>query len=143
MEIVHVPKVLEFFVPGIPAPQPRPRVYGPGRVATDNKNSKNWKTVIQIIFKQKFDMPYPVFDKGTPLFVHAVFHLPRPKSAKRPLPCVRPDLDNLLKCAQDALDKLAWYDDGQICKTHVEKQYTKSKCNPGMQICVERMEVDD
>lgn len=143
MKIVHAPKVLEFFVPGIPAPQPRPRVFKSGGVATDSKNSKSWKFATQIMFKQKFDSPYPIFEKDIPLFLHVIFHLPKPKSTRRSLPCVRPDLDNLQKCMQDALDKLAWHDDGQICTSLAEKVYARPKCNPGMQIYIERIEPDE
>ena len=35
--------------------------------------------------------------------------------------CQKPDGDNLLKCCKDALNRIAWGDDGQVCDARVRK----------------------
>lgn len=69
-----------------------------------------------------------------PLILEVRFYFPRPlrlqtrKAPDGPIPhTARPDLDNLLKAVQDALNGLAWTDDALICgyrmagKWYVEK----------------------
>lgn len=55
-----------------------------------------------------------------PLRVTMLFELPRPRRAK-PVPCGRPDVSNLAKAVEDALDGLAWRDDAQIMTLSASK----------------------
>ena len=41
------------------------------------------------------------------------------------LPCKKPDADNIAKVVCDALNKVAYDDDTQICNLYVCKRYTK------------------
>jgi len=45
--------------------------------------------------------------------------VPRPSSPKT----TRPDLDNVAKAVLDALNGVAYFDDGQVCELHVTKRH--------------------
>lgn len=75
-------------------------------------------------------------DDALSVFVH--FVLRRPPSVKaRPYPSVKPDLDNYAKAALDALNGVAWCDDGQITSLHLQKHYAKPGEGPSIEIIVE------
>jgi len=61
-----------------------------------------------------------------PVSVQLYFRMPRPKSApkSRKLPCVRPDLDHLVRAVGDALSGVVYKDDGQITSFSLEKSYS-------------------
>ena len=63
------------------------------------------------------------WDRSIPLGVQVKAVLARPRGSKRPSPTVRPDADNYLKLALDALTGLAWSDDSQIISAEVVKRY--------------------
>ena len=42
------------------------------------------------------------------------------------LPCKKPDADNIAKVICDALNKVAYGDDTQICSLKVDKRYTRA-----------------
>lgn len=58
-----------------------------------------------------------------PLAIDLFFNLVRPKTVDRPYPSVKPDVDNLIKAVLDALNKVIWKDDCQICVLNVSKTY--------------------
>ncbi len=37
----------------------------------------------------------------------------------------KPDADNIIKIILDGLNKVAFYDDAQVCKLYFEKRYAK------------------
>lgn len=56
--------------------------------------------------------------------LHAIFYLPRPKSAtKRLYPHTKPDLDKLARAIGDALTKLAYVDDSRIVEMRLAKRF--------------------
>lgn len=59
-----------------------------------------------------------------PLEVAVMFHLKKPKSVKRNVPFVKPDLDNLLKGLFDGCNGILWLDDAQIVMIACSKSYT-------------------
>lgn len=64
------------------------------------------------------------FSKAISMMVR--FGIERPASVKphkRPLPCVKPDLDNLIK-SLDSGTGILWKDDNLICKINAEKIYS-------------------
>jgi Holliday junction resolvase RusA-like endonuclease len=54
------------------------------------------------------------------------FYLQRPKTVKRDLPSVKPDLDKLVRSTFDGLTQSGsvWGDDAQVCRLIVAKDYT-------------------
>lgn len=75
---------------------------------------------------------------GSPVKVSITAYYKIPKSASKAkttsmesgdiLPTKRPDLDNIAKCVCDALNKVAYKDDAQVCNLNVEKRYSKEPC---------------
>lgn len=61
------------------------------------------------------------------------FRLPRPKRGKYRHPIDRRDVDNLAKSVLDALNGIAWSDDGQVCILTVRKSYDDE---PGIEITI-------
>lgn len=85
------------------------------------------------------------FDEKAPLRLTAYFYMPIPKSAsKRQQELLlnewhvsKPDVDNIAKSVQDALNSLAFRDDGQIAWLDVRKIY--SDC-PRVEVIIEQLE---
>lgn len=68
----------------------------------------------------------------------------RPKSCKgRPFPTVKPDFDNLAKMVCDALNKVMFRDDCQICDAHIYKRYAAENEMPSTKVIIEDMTVKD
>lgn len=69
--------------------------------------------------------------------VSIVFFLPRPKTVKRNLPSVKPDLDKLVRSTFDGLTQsgAVWLDDAQACHLTVSKTYAEDE-TPGALITV-------
>jgi Holliday junction resolvase RusA-like endonuclease len=74
------------------------------------------------------------FGKDRPLYLSAVFYLPKPKSTKREWPTVRPDLSNFFKSLEDGLqrekkdsDPALMEDDSAICSISCEKRYVNEE----------------
>jgi crossover junction endodeoxyribonuclease RusA len=55
--------------------------------------------------------------------VEATFYLQEPKSARRSLPYVRPDIDKLARAVLDGLTGVAFGDDGQVVRLLCNKHY--------------------
>ena len=122
---------ITFEVDGIPKGQPRPRafsIHGKARVYSAN-TAEAWKSAIALAAK-----PHrPKAPIECPVSVSISHFMPRPKShyGKRGLkenaPTVhasKPDVDNLLKAALDALTSIGyWRDDAQVWHTTVTKIY--------------------
>jgi len=64
-----------------------------------------------------------------PVVLHLLFCLPKPRTVKRDLPHVRPDLDKLVRAVMDGLTGVAYEDDQQVCSLVADKVYT---LNPGV-----------
>ena len=63
------------------------------------------------------------------------FRLPRPKTVRRNLPYVAPDLDKLIRAVLDALTGVAYVDDGQV----VTIKSTKTYGDPGVTITLDTL----
>ena len=96
---------LEFFVPGIAAPQGSKRHVGGGRMVESSKALAPWRDSVHTFARLAADK------QGWPCATTAVvagfrFNIPRPASVsekRRPLPSVKPDLSKLIRAAEDAL----------------------------------------
>ena len=68
------------------------------------------------------------------MYIEAVYEIPKSTSKKKRhmmeagelLPCKKPDADNIAKVICDALNKVAYGDDTQICSLKVDKRYTRA-----------------
>ncbi len=120
-----------FFVPGKPAPQPRPRVAmiaGNSRVYTPN-TAKAWKRTIALVSKQH----RPASPIEGPVSVCLSFYIaPSATHAKVLAKTAESrhtfqrdgDVDNLAKAVLDAMTDCGWWkDDAQVWALTIHKQW--------------------
>jgi Holliday junction resolvase RusA-like endonuclease len=108
--------LIEFTVFGNPRPQGSKTVFR-GRVVDSAKGLKEWRNAIAIeAAKQDWFTDEPVN-----ILIH--FYMPRPKTVKRLLPSVPPDLDKLIRGVGDALTGVVIKDDAQIVEISAKKEY--------------------
>jgi Holliday junction resolvase RusA-like endonuclease len=106
----------------------------------DPKESKSWKAQIAEQAVSQLN--------GEPLLVGPVmlqlkFFMPRPKNLpkkKFSYHTKRPDLSNLEKAVEDALNNVIIQDDSQIFTKHSSKMYATAEENPGVEIQIEQIE---
>lgn len=130
----HVEPVAEIFshdlsgvafrVNGIPAPQGSKRAFVVNNRAVLTESSakvKPWREAVVNAAIEAMNGRPPF---AGPVTVLVTFRLPRPKTVKRDLPSVRPDVDKLARSTCDALTTArVFHDDSQICDLHVSKRY--------------------
>ena len=119
--------MVTFSVPGLPVAQPRARIVthdGVTRAYTPKEAVAHQHTIR--FYAQKANVPH--IDAGA-VRLHVTFVRPYPASMSKRrresgvVPETRPDLDNYLKAVMDALNGVAWRDDGQIAETVTRKVY--------------------
>ncbi len=66
---------------------------------------------------------FPVIPFLQALKLSLEFHVTPPLKKVRPLPSVRPDIDNYLKSVLDAFNEKMWRDDGQVVEINAKKVY--------------------
>lgn len=114
---------------GEPLGKARPRVTRRGIVYTPLK-TVNYETLI----KELFIIKYPDFrplDGPVSMEVFAWMKMPK-KSKKKTIametgeiqPTKKPDISNILKSIEDALNTVAFLDDKQIVELRIEKRYS-------------------
>ena len=120
---------------GEPAPQGS-KARGPhgGLYEMSGKKLRPWREAIAWTMKASEAHR----DKITgPVGVEILFILPRPASAKRAMPAVRPDLDKLARAMLDALKTGGAYDDdGQVVDLIVRKRYPVNGERPGAEVLI-------
>lgn len=116
-----------------PIPQSRPRFDSRNKRACEKANIKSYKQRVGYIARKEFKKP---IKRDIPLEISMKFYMPIPqylsKVKKNRLTLEKevryvtkkPDLDNLLKAILDGLNSIAYFDDGQVVKLHVEKVYS-------------------
>lgn len=134
---------VEFWVPGqTKTERKRQRIITSGTrqfvgARTDEPDRKDWKNWVRLMAKQH--CPEPLHG---PLALTLTVQKPKPASlpkrptAKHPWPDAwmqRPDVDNYVKLAQDALHGICYIDDGQIVELHARKQFGE----PGLRVRIE------
>jgi Holliday junction resolvase RusA-like endonuclease len=136
-------KELYFTAYGIPRPQGSKRHVGNG-VMIEASDVKPWrKAIANAVFAAWIRSGDDRSFTG-PVVVWATFFLPRPKSVKRFLPTVSPDLDKLQRALGDALsiDSKALTDDAIIVKWHSAKVYADSH-EPGVIVAIKALDPED
>lgn len=106
---------VKFFVPGVPVPQGSMSVFN-GRVVHSNSHKlRAWRGAIRAAVTE------PITEQ--PVALGLCFVLPKPKTVRRPVPSVKPDLDKLVRAVGDALEGTAYRNDSQIVSVVAEKVY--------------------
>jgi Holliday junction resolvase RusA-like endonuclease len=139
--------MIRFFVPGLPIAQPRQRhaiIAGSVRNYTPANHPANvFKAAVALAAKSAYQGPL-IED---PVELDLVFMFPRPQCIRwtyKPMPRVwskkKPDLDNLAKCAADALNMVVWTDDAIVARLVVEKYICAGNESPGVHVTITRLE---
>ena len=124
---------VKFEVYGEPIPQGSHRSPRAGVVINDNPRLKAWRQAIAAAC--------PSERLQGPVVVTAVFRLPRPKSAKRQWPAVKPDVDKLLRALFDGITASGlWEDDSRVVSVVAEKRYVLRYQQPGVSVTVTVLE---
>ena len=121
-ELDRPPNVVwETFIPIKPVPCPRPRV---------TKNGTFMPTKYKHAKQKHIDFLTGAFHKPTienPVGIHMTTYIPRPKSVKRELPSVRPDIDNWTKTILDSLTQAGVLrDDCLVTDLLASKRYAEN-----------------
>ena len=128
-----------FHVPGRPVPKARPRVTKKGYAYTPRKTMAFEQSVVLAYRRSKAGGKQ--FPEGVPLLMELTFTFSPPKSWSKTrrgmCPTCRPDLDNLMKGVADALNGVAYKDDGQIAGAVIRKQYGRKDST---RVIIETME---
>lgn len=123
------PGAIVFSVPGEPVGKARPRVTRSGHAYTPAK-TVSYENLVKMRFDELFPDWVPL-EKEIQVAIHAYYKIPKSASkAKRQAmlngtinPTKKPDIDNVAKIINDALNGLAYVDDTQIVKERIEKHY--------------------
>ena len=128
--------VLSFEIPGQPIGQGRPKfstINGHAR-AYDPEKSRNYKAYVKLLATQAMkDSGFTMIEGPCCLSIDAYFAVPKSKSKKfreaalsgLEYPTKKPDIDNIVKALQDALNGLAYKDDSSIVFLSVAKCYSE------------------
>ena len=118
--------MISFRVGGLPVPQGSMKVINGHIIHSQGSALAAWRSAIALEAKRAGARPV----EGAVL-VYCVFTMPKPKTVKRDLPHVAPDLDKLIRAVLDALTAIAYLDDGQVVEIHSAKIYGTQ---PGVEI---------
>lgn len=88
-----------------------------GRSIKDAKTRK-----FELMFKEELRKIFKEEPFDSPIALTLTFGLLKPKSVKRSMPFVKPDLDNLIKSC-DSGTGILWVDDALICSVKAKKIY--------------------
>lgn len=118
---------------GDPAPQGSKRIFKGRLVEASSEKLKRWrKAVTEACLAHMEETGWRPFTG--PVQLRITFYMARPKTVKRDLPIVPPDLDKLVRGVGDALTYgEAWGDDSQVVSLNVEKVYADDRA-PGAEI---------
>ena len=130
-----------FSMQGVPVGKGRVRVTRTGHAFTPQK-TRDYEQAVKLAYLEAVkDKPY---EKGVPLKLSLWCGYPIPQSDSRKKraeklsgitkPTVKPDLSNVLKAVEDALNQVCYADDAQITELHVFKCYSQF---PGIQVSIE------
>lgn len=125
-------KELSFRVNGLPAPQGSKRHVGNGRMIEASKKVGPWRAAV---FEAVASLDFEPFVKECSIEI--VFYLEKPKTVKRVLPTVPPDLDKLIRGLLDALTLAhVWSDDALAVDITAVKIYASDTERPGAQMII-------
>lgn len=119
---------LEFAVPGQPTPQGSKNAYNRGGrivLVESAKGLKKWRKLVSDLAAESATN-WKIPDSDTSIHVSVTFFMERPRSAKRPHPTVKPDLDKLIRTILDGVTQSnkVWKDDSQVTVIVASKIYS-------------------
>lgn len=129
--------MIEFFIPGKPVAQSRPRFARRGNfVATYDaapaKDYKSWVKSCALDYMISFKKE--IIPRDIPLVMMLEVNVDRPKTRKKALfPVTKPDCDNFAKGVMDALESIMYAADQQIVRLIVSKHYSD---RPGVTVTI-------
>lgn len=155
MAIVHTINVgwryvTSFRVACVPVAQPRQRhrviSVGSRTMAANYTPTRDPVNAYKAAVKYAALAAYHDEPLAGPIRVEVVFVFERPAYLLKPrspddrvLRDKKPDVDNLVKSTFDALNKLLWLDDAQVCSLSVEKLFRARHEQPHVQVAVWRV----
>ena len=128
-------KTVKFTVPGPPKGKARART-----VKTKKGQTFSYTPEGTVLYENKIKTSYfqecrESFQNGEALKITATayFNIPKSTSKKKRqemlsgqiLPTKKPDIDNIVKCILDALNKTAYHDDSQVVQLTITKRYAE------------------
>jgi len=122
--------VVEFWVPGTPAPQGSKDykgIHGGKAILVESSQEVGpWRERVAMFARQAMRDTGVSIMTGVPVAVYLAFHMPRPKSApQRFVPAIkRPDIDKLVRSCADAITGVVISDDSQITELRATKILT-------------------
>jgi Holliday junction resolvase RusA-like endonuclease len=139
--------VILFTVPGIPVAKARPRFFraGAGVRTFTPATSARFEERVRLCAQQA---GVRIVNEG-PVELRVVAYWPMTgaplKRGARPgrLKTSRPDIDNVLKAIADALNGIAYKDDGQVALVSIEKRHCSQEDGEGARVVVHVGPVDD
>ena len=106
----------KFSVDGVPVPQGSMRVFNGHIVHNKAKELMAWRGMI-------VEAAQNLTPHNGPISITMHFRVRRPKTVKRDMPTVAPDLDKYVRNVGDALTGIAFIDDAQIVEIVATKKY--------------------
>lgn len=129
-------QTLLFRVDGQPAPQGSKRHVGGGRMIEASKKVGPWREAVKEAVSLLSFTPY-----DHPISIDIKFYIARPKTVKRLLPSVPPDLDKLVRGLFDALTIAnVWMDDALAVDVCATKRYATEDEPPGCLVFIKPIE---
>ena len=129
--------MFEAFIDGIPKPQGSKTAYARNNrvvMFEANKNLPAWRTHAISTLKRYA----PAEPMAGALAVYLFFYLPKPKTATRRHPSVKPDVDKLSRAILDCLVQSGIIeDDSRVIELHAFKAYSQE---PGCMVLVRHAE---
>ena len=125
---------ISFFIPLTPVAQGRAKANYTARRMYDPAKSRKFKADVALIAKSEAGH---YFEKGIPLGLSLEFIMPRLKShPKRKIKShvVKPDVTNLAKGVEDALNGICYHDDSAIIDERLRKRYALPGEEPGIRL---------
>ena len=124
-----IEKKISLTIPGEPRGKQRPRWQKFGTYTP--KETVSYEAYIKELFAIKYPDFIPL-DSALTVKIWAGLLMPKSTSKKKEgmmklgilEPTKRPDVDNILKAVMDALEKLAYKNDSQICHVVIDKDYS-------------------
>lgn len=118
--------MIDFRADGVPVPQGSMKVIH-GRVLHSQGSALAvWRSTVAFAAKLAGAKM-----TDAPIEMTLVFIMPKPKTVKRILPTVPPDLDKLIRGVLDALTHVAYNDDAQVVSINAHKIYG---IHPGVEV---------